>query len=158
MLLRLFYAFSLVTFWIIPAGIYVNEIRLGQQSLHWSKTSAVITSHKVIKVIVVKGSVPALRIIYDYVYLDNHYRNDLVRFSNSNRGEKFEDGLTYPVGRSVWVYVNPKRPTQAVLETGVQDISLNFFLVRNSSSPGHERAFDERIEQAQSVAASQFLM
>ena len=127
MLLRLFYIFSSIVFWAIPAGIWTNEILPGQQSLHWQRTTAFVVSHQTTRIIAVRGSTPALRIVYSYVYLTHHYQNDLVRFSEPNRGEKFEDGLTYPIGRSVLTYVNPERPEQAILEPGIQETSLDFF-------------------------------
>ncbi|WP_424952030.1 DUF3592 domain-containing protein [Deinococcus sp.] len=127
MFLRLFYSASSILFWLIPEGIWINEIRPGQQSLYWLKIPAVVISHQDMKVVVARGSAPALRILYDYVYLDKHYENDLVRFSAPDRGVKFEYGLAYPVGKSVWVYINPNQPTQTVLEPGVQEISLDFF-------------------------------
>ncbi len=61
-----------------------------------------------------------VEVVYEYVVDDQLYRNDVVRFDQSNLTSKRKELLvsSYPVGRRVEVFYNPDDPDQSVLVRG----------------------------------------
>ena len=115
-----------ILFWLIAIGAFCYETRqiiFGKSSNNWRSRSA-----RVVDVIVEtrvdegrRQSRP--KINYEYRYNRKRYTGNKVKYGDlwcSNYGKSLDllDGIVQ--GSEITIYVNPKRPSQAVLHRGYE--------------------------------------
>jgi len=112
--------------------VQIRSIIQGMQNSQWPITEGLIVdSHKVLEDIGTGRF--SVRVTYKYSVKAKEYLNNTpslkqdTEMHNLASAEAFLD--KYPIGKTVEVYYNPKRPYTSVLETGLGDSTPWFVLV-----------------------------
>ena len=116
-----------ILFGILPMSLGTWQLWRELSPRRWSKVTGLILSSRIdVAPVQRRGKEFTPVIEYEYYFNEHSFRSSQRRMGNYASGQSIDAETVrsrYPVGKSVTVFISPKRPDKSVLEYGMTPLS-----------------------------------
>jgi hypothetical protein len=117
---------------LLPLGFGIWQFWKERTPRRWPQVPGTVVSSTIDKRATSRGYYYVPKIEYEFCYDEQTFKSSRRRASNYASGQSVDAkdiAAHYPVGGSVRVFVNPRKPTESVLEHGTTPLSWIPFVI-----------------------------